>query len=66
MSASVTQGVPLDLIIAYESGELDEEQVIDLFQQLVDSGLAWQLQGSYGRQAARMIEAGLINESGGA
>jgi len=45
-------------IIAFESGELDEDEVIDLFQDLIDSGLAWQLQGHYGRTAKALIEAG--------
>ena len=45
---------------AYEAGELDEDQVLDLFQALVGTGLAWQLQGSYGRTAQAMIDAGLI------
>jgi hypothetical protein len=47
-------------IAAYEAGELDEDQVLDLFQRLVDTGLAWQLQSSYGRTAQAMITAGLI------
>jgi hypothetical protein len=55
---------PLDLIIAFENGELDEDGIIALFQSLVDSGLAWQLQGCYGRQAAAMIEKGLIHAKG--
>jgi hypothetical protein len=48
----------LDQIIAYESCELDQDEVIELFQGLIDSGLAWQLQGSYGRTAVSLIKAG--------
>ena len=50
---------PIDNIIAFESGALDEQQTIELFQGLIDSGLAWKLQGSYGRTARSLIEAGL-------
>jgi hypothetical protein len=50
----------VDKIIAYESGELSEPDTIALFQELVDSGLAWRLQGSYGRTAAALIGAGLV------
>ena len=46
-------------IIAYEQGDLSDDDTIALFQRLIDSGLAWQLQGSYGRMAARFIEGGL-------
>jgi hypothetical protein len=49
-------------IIAYENGDLDEDATLELFQQLVDSGLAWQLQGSYGRTATNLIKQGLIND----
>jgi len=50
-------------IIAYENGELEEEEVILLFQDLIDSGLAWQLQGSYGRMAEKLIESGYCTEA---
>lgn len=47
-------------IMEYEQGELDEDGIIDLFQYLVDTGMVWSLQGSYGRMAAALIEAGYV------
>lgn len=52
--------VELDKIIAYEQGELGQDEIITLFQQLVDSGMAWRLQGHYGRTARMLIEMGLV------
>jgi len=49
-------------IIAYETGELELDGVVELFQHLVDTGLAWQLQGHYGRTAVALIEAGLVTK----
>ena len=46
-------------IIAYESGEMQDEEIIDFFQRLIDSGMAWSLQGSYGRMAMRLVEDGV-------
>lgn len=60
---SPTKYDSVDAIIRYEQGELDYEETVTLFQHLVDTGLAWQLQGSYGRQAARLIAAGVVNAS---
>ena len=40
--------------------EADESQVIEAWQHLVDTGLAWQLQGSFGRTAQSLIDAGII------
>lgn len=37
-----------------------EEQEIEAWQHLVDTGLAWKLQGWFGRTATAMIEAGVI------
>jgi hypothetical protein len=50
----------LSAIIAYETGELEEDKIIELFQHLVDTGLAWQLQGHYGRTAKSLIDVGVI------
>jgi len=52
----------IDQIIAYEQGELDDEEIITLFQDLIDSGLAWQLQGHYGRTASALIASGYCTE----
>ena len=38
-----------------------EEQMIEAWQHLVDTGLAWQLQGSFGRTAEALIEQGVIH-----
>lgn len=49
-------------IIDYESGNLtDEDEVIEFFQELIDSGLAWKLQGHYGRMAQDLIAKGLCD-----
>lgn len=45
-------------VMDFESGELSTEAIIEGFQKLIDSGIVWQLQGNYGRTAARLIEAG--------
>jgi hypothetical protein len=52
----------VDRIIDYESGLMEEEDAVEFFQDLVDSGLAWQLQGHYGRTASRLIDAGLVKQ----
>jgi hypothetical protein len=57
---SARQFPSVDKIMAYEAGELDYDQMVDLFQELVTTGLAWQLQGHYGRTAQQLIEAGEI------
>ena len=51
----------VDQLIAYEEGQLTEDQEIALFEQLVETGMCWQLQGHYQRVAATLMEAGLIS-----
>jgi Leu/Phe-tRNA-protein transferase len=40
----------------------NEQEVIDAWQQLHDTGLAYNLQGWFGRTARNLIEEGIINE----
>ena len=49
----------VDFIMAYEAGELDNDALVEGFQQLIDSGVVWQLQGHYGRTAKSLIDNGL-------
>lgn len=56
----MTQREIVNGLIDYENGDLDEDDTVALFQVLVDTGTVWSLQGSYGRTAVALIEAGLI------
>jgi len=59
---SAANDVPdISRIIDYENGELSLEETVKLFQDLVDTGLAWQLQGHYGRAAKQLIDAGVVS-----
>lgn len=54
----------VDAIIAYEQGELTDSESLELFGQLIRSGLAWSLQGHYGRTAAALIDGGYLTAEG--
>ena len=49
-----------DDIIAYETGRMPEKKMLKFFQKLVDSGLVWKMQGSYGKTAHDLLQRGLI------
>lgn len=46
-------------IIKFEEGGMTAEESFKFFQDLIDTGLAWRLQGMYGREADRLIKAGV-------
>jgi hypothetical protein len=48
----------MERVFAYESGELTDDEMVALFQELIDTGNAWSLQDQYGRQAVALIQAG--------
>tara|TARA_B100000405_G_scaffold286078_1_gene233213 strand:- start:39 stop:236 length:198 start_codon:yes stop_codon:yes gene_type:complete len=50
----------VDAISRYESGQMEEEEQIEFFQHLLDTGVVWSLQGHYGRTASWMINEGLV------
>lgn len=53
-------------MIAEGVDEASEEVQIEAWQKLIDTGVAWQLQGCFGRQAMAMIENGVCSPAGGA
>ena len=53
----------IDNIIAYEQGDLGDEQAITMFQGMMDDGLVWTLQGQYGRTARMLIEDGFCHSA---
>jgi hypothetical protein len=39
--------------------EAEDYEIIEAWQYLIDTGIAWSMQGSYGRMAASLIERGI-------
>jgi hypothetical protein len=56
--------INIDDVMRYEAGLMDRCEAIEFIASLVKSGDAWRLQGSYGRTARALIEAGLISSDG--
>lgn len=61
-SKKITKSNVVDYIMKYEEGDLNKKETIKLFQYLVDTGMAWKLQGHYGRTAVSLIERGLVKK----
>jgi hypothetical protein len=54
----------INKLIAYEEGSLDDEETIAFFQDGIDNGWVWGLQGHYGRTAKALIELGFCTPKG--
>ncbi len=52
----------VDKIMTNEAGGLNDSQVVELYQELHDTGILWELQGHYGRRASLMLQEGIIGE----
>ncbi len=51
----------IDQLIAFENGDLDDDQIIEFIQDGIDKGWVWKLQGVYGRLAVSLIDARLCH-----
>lgn len=53
----------LDAIMLIEDaeGENDEDEIIEAWQHLINTGTVWSLQGFYGRTAANLISEGICH-----
>lgn len=52
----------LNFIMSYEDGTITQEELVNGCQELIDSGLAWALQGAYGRMADSLISSRLCHK----
>ena len=50
-------------ILHFEAGDMHDDDLVGFVQELIDTGLAWQLQGMYGRMATYFIMEGLCQEA---
>jgi len=48
-----------DAVMIVEQGTADEETYIAAMQHLINTGIVWQLQGSFGRAAVDMMQSGV-------
>ena len=51
-------------LIDYECGHLNDIQTLRLFSELIKNGMAWTLQGHYGRTAMALINDGWLEADG--
>ncbi len=58
------KGQLTDMIMNFEERQSTVEEVLELFSVLIQTGMAWSLQGSYGRTARHLIDQGSLSEDG--
>ena len=51
-------------IMDYESGNMGDARMLELFSHLIKTGQAWTLQGAYGRAARHLIDTDCISADG--
>jgi hypothetical protein len=54
----------IDYIMDYEMGNLSDLDTLKLFSELIKNGMAWTLQGHYGRTARHLIDNEYLLDNG--
>ncbi len=57
----MTQSEAIDIAEGYIVAE-DDEQYVAAWQQLINTGMCWRLQGWFGRTAMQMIKEGICSD----
>ena len=58
------KGQLTDMIINFEEQQCTIEEILELFSVLIQTGMAWSLQGNYGRLARHLIDQGSLSDDG--
>ena len=54
----------IDYIMDYEFGDMSDLDTLKMFSELIKNGMAWNLQGHYGRTANNLIESEYLLANG--
>ena len=54
----------IDYIMDYEMGTMSDLDTLKMFSELIKNGMAWTLQGHYGRTANKLIESEYLLANG--
>ena len=54
----------IDYIMDYEMGNMSDLDTLKMFSELIKNGMAWNLQGHYGRTAKHLIENEYLMDNG--
>ena len=56
----MTPYTAVSIVEGYDEVETEDE-IIEAWQYLINTGIVWQLQGSMGRMASQLIESGVCS-----
>jgi hypothetical protein len=54
----------IDYIMDYEMGNMSDLDTLKMFSELIKNGMAWTLQGHYGRTAKSLIDSEYLLSNG--